>query len=361
MDIRLQRRDGTHDADIARNARAELELELELELRRRSGRKRRSSAVLPTRINRRSTQYQPLNLNVAIRIASPGNDGPVTQANLAINVGAPLMPRGVATAPPPPRVSDGVVSAEPAARTRRRNPSPPGPLLRTRRRRPSSRRSRRTRRFPGGAGLRCGGISGGGACGRFDAGGCFRFDRGAGEAIPSTRGETRRTELLHLRLVVSQSRVAPLMQAVKPGRPRSVISPRSRRSTASRCSPETPRPETPPPPPDARARLGVQFRGQASPYPGPPPRRSAAPWHARRRDGRTRSGRLVGAQLRAAGGRPLLVPVLRRCRATCGGCLVNPVRGVRPSAGKAWVGDPSPPSRAGARSARTTFGKEKDR
>jgi hypothetical protein len=31
-------------------------------------------------------QYQPINLNVAIRISSPGNDGPVTQSNIAIGV-----------------------------------------------------------------------------------------------------------------------------------------------------------------------------------------------------------------------------------------------------------------------------------
>jgi hypothetical protein len=31
-------------------------------------------------------QYQPVNLNVAIRISSPGNDGPVTQSNIAIGV-----------------------------------------------------------------------------------------------------------------------------------------------------------------------------------------------------------------------------------------------------------------------------------
>ena len=33
-----------------------------------------------------STQYHPINVNIAIRIASPGNDGPVTQANVAVGV-----------------------------------------------------------------------------------------------------------------------------------------------------------------------------------------------------------------------------------------------------------------------------------
>jgi hypothetical protein len=31
-----------------------------------------------------TSQYQPINVNISIRIASPGNDGPVTQTNLAI-------------------------------------------------------------------------------------------------------------------------------------------------------------------------------------------------------------------------------------------------------------------------------------
>jgi hypothetical protein len=33
-----------------------------------------------------ATQYQPSNVNVAIRISSPGNDGPVSQANVAVAV-----------------------------------------------------------------------------------------------------------------------------------------------------------------------------------------------------------------------------------------------------------------------------------
>jgi hypothetical protein len=44
-----------------------------------------------------SSQYQPSNVNVAIRISSPGNDGPVSQANVAVAVGA------VAAAARPPQ------------------------------------------------------------------------------------------------------------------------------------------------------------------------------------------------------------------------------------------------------------------
>ena len=35
-----------------------------------------------------SSQYQPSNVNVSIRVSSPGNDGPVSQANVAVAVGA---------------------------------------------------------------------------------------------------------------------------------------------------------------------------------------------------------------------------------------------------------------------------------
>ena len=31
-----------------------------------------------------TSQYQPINVNISIRIASPGNDGPVVQTNLAL-------------------------------------------------------------------------------------------------------------------------------------------------------------------------------------------------------------------------------------------------------------------------------------
>ena len=46
-----------------------------------------------------TSQYQPINVNISIRIASPGNDGPVTQTNLAL-----AMPVIVQTAVESPRV-----------------------------------------------------------------------------------------------------------------------------------------------------------------------------------------------------------------------------------------------------------------
>ena len=44
--------------------------------------------------NADTEQYRPINVNVGIRISSPGNDGPVSQANVvvAIGVGAPATP-----------------------------------------------------------------------------------------------------------------------------------------------------------------------------------------------------------------------------------------------------------------------------
>jgi chemotaxis protein histidine kinase CheA len=49
-------------------------------------------------------QYQPVNLNVSIRIGSPGNDGPVTQTNIAVAVvvppvALPVIPLPVVTIP----------------------------------------------------------------------------------------------------------------------------------------------------------------------------------------------------------------------------------------------------------------------
>ena len=49
------------------------------------------------------TQYQPININISIRINSAGNDGPVTQTNVAVVVTAPTLPRvriEVPAAPP---------------------------------------------------------------------------------------------------------------------------------------------------------------------------------------------------------------------------------------------------------------------
>ena len=42
-----------------------------------------SESQLPTQYHGAATQYQPININISIRILSPGNDGPVTQVNLA--------------------------------------------------------------------------------------------------------------------------------------------------------------------------------------------------------------------------------------------------------------------------------------
>ena len=42
-----------------------------------------SESQLPTQYQGVATQYQPININISIRILSPGNDGPVTQVNLA--------------------------------------------------------------------------------------------------------------------------------------------------------------------------------------------------------------------------------------------------------------------------------------
>jgi hypothetical protein len=58
-----------------------------------------------------AAQYQPSNVNIAIRISSPGNDGPVSQSNLAVavHVGLPAVatPAGPAVVVPTPvSVSD---------------------------------------------------------------------------------------------------------------------------------------------------------------------------------------------------------------------------------------------------------------
>jgi hypothetical protein len=38
------------------------------------------------------TQYRPININISIRINSPGNDGPVSQSNVAVLLAAPTLP-----------------------------------------------------------------------------------------------------------------------------------------------------------------------------------------------------------------------------------------------------------------------------
>jgi len=38
------------------------------------------------------TQYRPINISISIRINSPGNDGPVSQKNMAVIISAPVLP-----------------------------------------------------------------------------------------------------------------------------------------------------------------------------------------------------------------------------------------------------------------------------
>ncbi len=61
------------------------------------------------------TQYRPININVSIRINSPGSDGPVLQANVAVAVAAPVVPTPIAPLPgalPPP--AGNATQSEPA-------------------------------------------------------------------------------------------------------------------------------------------------------------------------------------------------------------------------------------------------------
>lgn len=51
------------------------------------------------------TQYRPVNINVSIRIASPGDNGPVVQANVAVGVTVPIPVLAPAPAPPQPPVA----------------------------------------------------------------------------------------------------------------------------------------------------------------------------------------------------------------------------------------------------------------
>jgi hypothetical protein len=56
------------------------------------------------------TQYRPININISIRINSPGNDGPVVQTNVAVAVIPPILQIPVVQVPPivsRPRVQDG--------------------------------------------------------------------------------------------------------------------------------------------------------------------------------------------------------------------------------------------------------------
>jgi hypothetical protein len=50
-----------------------------------------SGTQLPSQYHAAATQYQPININISIRVLSPGNDGPVTQTNMAqANVGVTI-------------------------------------------------------------------------------------------------------------------------------------------------------------------------------------------------------------------------------------------------------------------------------
>ena len=63
------------------------------------------------------TQYRPVNINISIRINSPGNDGPVHQTNLAVVVIAPSLPqlRIELPAAPSAQAASGSVSSAAAA------------------------------------------------------------------------------------------------------------------------------------------------------------------------------------------------------------------------------------------------------
>jgi hypothetical protein len=56
-------------------------------------------------------QYQPINVNVGIRLSSPGNNGPVTRANIAVAVSAGPAP--TPTAAPPESVGGGAGEGPP--------------------------------------------------------------------------------------------------------------------------------------------------------------------------------------------------------------------------------------------------------
>ena len=64
------------------------------------------------------TQYRPININISIRINSPGNDGPVSQTNVAVVLAAPALPKlriEVPSAPLPTQAGSAPVSSEAAA------------------------------------------------------------------------------------------------------------------------------------------------------------------------------------------------------------------------------------------------------
>jgi hypothetical protein len=60
------------------------------------------------------TQYRPININISIRINSPGNDGPVSQTNIAVLLAAPALPklRIEVPAPLPTQAGSDLVTSE---------------------------------------------------------------------------------------------------------------------------------------------------------------------------------------------------------------------------------------------------------
>ncbi len=65
-----------------------------------------SETQLPDQYHAAATQYQPININISIRVLSPGNDGPVTQVNIAqtnvavtVHASSPVIPTPVVPAP----------------------------------------------------------------------------------------------------------------------------------------------------------------------------------------------------------------------------------------------------------------------
>ena len=75
-----------------------------------------SESQLPSQYQPVTSQYQPINVNIAIRIASPGNDGPVVQANLAVAMPTLVLAAPTRPAPlPVPRPAPLPASGPPAA------------------------------------------------------------------------------------------------------------------------------------------------------------------------------------------------------------------------------------------------------
>ena len=52
-----------------------------------------TSAEKPPQYQPGATQYRPININISIRINSPGNDGAVSQSNVAVVLAAPALPK----------------------------------------------------------------------------------------------------------------------------------------------------------------------------------------------------------------------------------------------------------------------------